>query len=77
MDTTTETLSFRVVETVEYVHEIPLTDELLGEATALGYDNDAAGVLDMLAADPDHDAVMDAVVDTNFNGCTDRSVEEF
>lgn len=77
MTTETETLTIRVTETVEYVHEVELTDELLDEAKAEGYERSASGVFDMLVADEDHYILTDyATTPENFNGVTERSVEE-
>lgn len=71
-----ETLTLRVTETVEHVHTVELTDELLDEAASWGEDRTLAGVLAMLTDDPDHDAVLAVADGTHFVAVRDREVEE-
>lgn len=68
-----ETLTFRVIETVESVIEIEVTDELLDRAAERGFARTDIGVIDMIHDDPDHAEVADAAANPeNFTAVIDR-----
>lgn len=73
MEYKNKTIRLRIVETVEHRAEVTVTDDLLAEAEAAGYERSVYGVADMLDQDADHEVVLDAVEDdANFSGVMER-----